>query len=201
VTLTNRSATPLVVSGVSIVGPDAGNFRASFDGCRHRALAPQHSCIVQVEFTPSAAGLRSAKLTFRGDHERASRAITLTGIGSGAARLAVALSAIHHAVTSGTALAYTVSVTDRGPGVARDVVVTDPIPVGARFTNISENGWSCTTPAPGDRGIVICKLSALAIGHSRSFSLTVTRRQGWRSDVTDSARVGSQTAVSATAAN
>ena len=65
-------------------------------------------------------------------------------------------------VVAGTNLTYTINVTNGGPDVATNVVVTDSLPANTTFQSISAPGWSCMTPAVGATGP--CSAQGLA-GH------------------------------------
>ncbi|MGE3621924.1 MAG: choice-of-anchor D domain-containing protein [Acidimicrobiia bacterium] len=60
-------AGPLTVAAVGVVGPNAGDFAVTADGCTGAALAPGATCTVTVRFTPLAPpppGPRQAALRF-----------------------------------------------------------------------------------------------------------------------------------------
>ena len=67
-------------------------------------------------------------------------------------------------VVAGTNLTYTINVTNGGPDVAANVVVTDSLPAQTTFQSISAPGWSCTSPAVGANGTVQCTRGSLAVG-------------------------------------
>ncbi len=66
-------------------------------------------------------------------------------------------------VNGGAAFSYTLTVTNNGPGAAFGVVVTDPMPAGIVFQNVSvvnSNvgglGLTCSGPPVGTNGVVSC---------------------------------------------
>lgn len=67
----------------------------------------------------------------------------------------------------GDALTYTLKVTNHGPGTAKDVTVTDPIPPGVTFQ-------SATAPCTYGGGIVTCSLGDLPKDATRTITITVT---------------------------
>jgi hypothetical protein len=77
VTLTNLSANPVTVSGVT---SDSAEFAQTGTTCG-AALAQDESCTVDVMFTPSAAGVRTAALTVKDDATTLPLTIPVTGTG------------------------------------------------------------------------------------------------------------------------
>jgi uncharacterized repeat protein (TIGR01451 family) len=67
-------------------------------------------------------------------------------------------------------LTYTLTVTNAGPNLAQNVVVTYTPPVGASFTNASETGWICNLT----NGTVTCSLQQdLDIGVASPITIVV----------------------------
>lgn len=66
-------------------------------------------------------------------------------------------------VVAGTNLTYTINVTNGGPDVAGNVVVTDNLPAQTTFQSLAAPGWSCTSPAVGANGTVQCTRGSLAV--------------------------------------
>lgn len=62
VDITNISFTPTSIVRVEIGGEHQADFAVLTQSCRNRALNPDASCAVEVEFRPKAAGYRSALL-------------------------------------------------------------------------------------------------------------------------------------------
>jgi hypothetical protein len=78
---------PVVNSGTSISGTDAGDFTipAGDDLCAGRTLAPQGTCWIGVQFTAAASGSRSATLAFGASNlAEAPATVALTGTGTDA---------------------------------------------------------------------------------------------------------------------
>ena len=74
---------------------------------------------------------------------------------------------------AGTALVYTITVSNKGPDDASSAVMDDPLPAGTTFQSVSAPaGWSCTTPAVGANGTVSCSAATFAVG-SAVFTVTV----------------------------
>jgi hypothetical protein len=79
VTLTNLSSTTLVLQGEKFVGANREDF-AQTNNCT-QFLAPNSSCTVNVTFTPSAAGSRSAKMTPTSTTTYSPNPVSLSGTG------------------------------------------------------------------------------------------------------------------------
>ena len=62
VAITNIGFAATRVSGLAIGGDDPDDFRIVEESCTGRALNPDASCFVEVEFSPTSAGYRSALL-------------------------------------------------------------------------------------------------------------------------------------------
>ncbi len=77
-----------------------------------------------------------------------------------------------------TDISYTVTVTNLGdsgsPGAddATTVRMSDPLPPGTTFKSLSSpGGWSCSTPAVGDGGTVLCTIDTLPAGSAQVFQI------------------------------
>jgi uncharacterized repeat protein (TIGR01451 family) len=78
-------------------------------------------------------------------------------------------------VTPGSALQYTIVVTNHGPSDASSVTMTDVLPAPLRFTSIiAPAGWSCTTPAVGANGTITCSPASMIAADVETFTLNVT---------------------------
>jgi uncharacterized repeat protein (TIGR01451 family) len=75
----------------------------------------------------------------------------------------------------GSALQYTIIVSNNGPSDAASVTMTDVLPAALRFTSIvAPGGWSYTTPGPNTNGTVTCSLASMTVGSGATFTLNVT---------------------------
>lgn len=73
---------PLNITGITITGTNASDFKIATNGCGN-SLAPLASCSITLTFTPSAQGARSATLTVsdNGGSGTGTDSVTLTGTG------------------------------------------------------------------------------------------------------------------------
>lgn len=84
VTISNSGAVTLVVSGITIIGTDPGQFAVAPGNCPNLTptITAGGSCTVSVTFSPTSVGDKNASLLIAGsDPVNPSLAITLTGTG------------------------------------------------------------------------------------------------------------------------
>ena len=86
------------------------------------------------------------------------------------ADLVVSQSFAPNPVVVGYPLTNTVAVTNTGPGVAIDVVLTDLLPTNAAFVSAAATAGSCTT----NNGLLTCALGNLGLNAGASLSLILT---------------------------
>lgn len=104
-----------------------------------------------------------------------------------------------HQAAAGTNITYTVSVINRGPDDAQNVVLTDGVPANTTFvseTQISGPAASCTNPSAGSAtGATVCTIGTLAAGASTVFSITYNINSGAaeETEITNTATVTSST--------
>jgi len=105
VTLTNTGRLPLVITLIQITGTNSSDF-AQTNTCP--ASLPQNdSCDINVTFTPTAGGNRSAQLQATDNAPGSQQSIVLTGTGSD---FSLAASPAQTTVTPGQAANYTLTV-------------------------------------------------------------------------------------------
>jgi len=73
-------------------------------------------------------------------------------------------------VTAGTQMQYTITITNGGPSVAHDVVVSDTLPAGVSFVSVTPSVGTCTNGQPTARD-VHCGLGNLASGASVTITI------------------------------
>ena len=82
-TVTNASGgEPMFVSGVTVVGKDAGDFDVVSENCSAAPIAFQATCKVKVTFKPSVKGSRSARLEVSYNGGSSPLKIPLAGTGT-----------------------------------------------------------------------------------------------------------------------
>lgn len=120
ITVTNTGVVDLVfpADAVTLGGLDPGEFAIDEDRCSDQSLAPTQSCVMDVTFTPTSAGAKSATLDFTDNADDSPQSVALTGAG---VQSAVGLSAT--GLTFGEQLigtgsgAQTLTVTNTGTAV------------------------------------------------------------------------------------
>jgi uncharacterized repeat protein (TIGR01451 family) len=94
-------------------------------------------------------------------------------------------------VTSGSNLTYTIVATNSGPDTASSVRVTDKTPTGTTFVSTSTSVGSCTAPAVGGTGTVLCKVTSLAKAAKVTVTLVVKVTGSSGSTINDTVTVSS----------
>jgi hypothetical protein len=77
----NTGGRPLAVTAATLGGPNAADFHATNDGCSGTSVAPGDSCTIDVQFTPSANGARTATITLDDNAPDGPQVVNLTGTG------------------------------------------------------------------------------------------------------------------------
>lgn len=77
--LFNAGWGPLAVSGATVAGAQAADFRVQVDGCAGKVLYRGEACTVTLGFTPSARGTRTATLRVADGFTGSPRTARLTG--------------------------------------------------------------------------------------------------------------------------
>jgi len=76
-------------------------------------------------------------------------------------------------VRRGSDLTYTIVATNSGPDTATAVSVTDATPKYTTFVSASSTAGTCTTPAVGDTGKIVCRAASLLNGSAYTVTITV----------------------------
>jgi len=88
VTYQKINAGSVTVNSMSIAGSDPADFTISSQTCVGKTLTPNNnSCLINIEFTPQAVGLRTAQLVINDDATGSPRVVPLSGTGTPAAPL------------------------------------------------------------------------------------------------------------------
>jgi uncharacterized repeat protein (TIGR01451 family) len=171
ITLTNGGSAPLIFYGLAISA--ASDFRYGASCGSNQSLAVGASCTIDIRFTPTVPGIRSATLYVFHNAPGNQHAIALTGNGVPSADLALSLGADQNPVRSATNLTYLITIQNAGPTAASGVVVGEPLPAGTTFVSATPSQGSCITPAPGAIGTMTCNLGGMANGASATVKLVV----------------------------
>jgi fibronectin type 3 domain-containing protein len=81
VTLTNSGSQSLTISNIAVTGTNAGDFSQT-NNCP-ASLAPLVNCTINITFTPTTTGTRSAAVTITDNAPTSPQSISLTGTGTG----------------------------------------------------------------------------------------------------------------------
>ena len=177
VTIQNLGDVSLSLSNISLSGTDAARFAISSNNCG-ASLSAGASCTVQLTFTPTAAGNRSALLVItNNDSDESTVNVALSGATPGGGgtndqyNLAVTKRASVSTATVGTPFTYTITVLNKGTIAASNVVMTDQLPAGVTYNSATPTGGgNCTQSS----GTVTCTWASLAGGASATVTISVT---------------------------
>lgn len=188
VAVSNSGTTDLIISAVNFGGANPGDFAYSAPALPI-TVTPGASASFGVTFAPTAAGSRSATLTFATNDNRHTLSVALSGSGLAPADNAISLSASPSPVRSGSQLTYTIVVINTGPGAASGIQVTDTLPGGTTFAKVTTTAGSCSAPSVGGTGTLTCSISGLASGASVTITLVVGVKAPNGSALSDTASV------------
>lgn len=80
-----------------------------------------------------------------------------------------------------TQIQYAITVTNNGPALAENTIMTDALKAGTAFAALQTptgGGWTCTTPAVGASGTISCSGGDRASGDVSVFTLTLNVNAG-----------------------
>ena len=142
VTVTNTGTAALHVSIVALAGTNSGDFIISADTCTGASVAVNATCAVSVTFTPSAAGARSATLTFTDDAGGSPQTVALSGTGT-AAGISFNTTSLNYGNqgTGSTSAAQSVTVTNNGTASLHVTTVTL---TGTNAGDFAKSADTCT---------------------------------------------------------
>ena len=173
VVVQNTGRAPLSIQSVTIAGANAGDFILAADGCAGTDLQPGDICTLNVGFTPTAPGPRSAVLTIIDNAPGSPHLVPLSGEGT-AATVSVSPSSISFGqqlvgTTSDAEQSISLSNTGSAPLTIYSVNLT-----GAHagdFALLTDIGGY--TLAPGQSGTLTVRFKPTAAG-ARSATLTIS---------------------------
>lgn len=188
VTLTNKGPDPMVVSSLSIVGANPGDFSVT-PLAQPVTLGVNSSMTVAVRFTPSAAGSRSATLRFVDSGFQSPHLVSLSGNGY-TPPLPADLAVSQTVLRADNRLTYTIVIRNSGPGPATNVTFRDVVPVETRFVKIdAPECYSDIRQGPG-----VCTYRSLESGGQKTITLVVDVTSADVIQVVNTASVSSATA-------
>ncbi|MGH9494378.1 MAG: C25 family cysteine peptidase, partial [Candidatus Sulfotelmatobacter sp.] len=172
---TFTEATPANTTFVSIT-PPAGWVCAGFPGspCTATTVAAGASGTFSVIYKVTAgtaagtvitdtATVNATNQSFGANSATATDVVALAT----QADLALSTTATPSTVLSGNDITYTQTVANNGPAAAVGATFTEATPANTTFASYSAPaGWTCTTPAAGGTGTIICTNPSLASGAS-----------------------------------
>lgn len=82
VTMRNTGNADLVITSATLTGINPTEFTESDDGCTGATLAPTQTCTVDVAFTPSSTGAKTAQLRFTDNAPNSPHLVGLSGTGT-----------------------------------------------------------------------------------------------------------------------
>jgi len=175
VTISNpkKSSASITIASFSLGGKDSGDFAVQDPhNCKDSAVTPDSSCIVEVTFTPTALGARSATFTATDSTGESTKAITVKGKGiAGALEIGVKEISFGR-VQVGTPVTMQVPLTNAN-SVA--LAISTIVAKGTGFTQTN----NCGATLPGDDSmctvsVTFAPTSGKAKGTSVSGSLVLT---------------------------
>ncbi len=173
---------PLRLTGASTQGAQSADFLIDGDGCAAAVLAPAAACTVNVRFTPSAAGERSALLTVADSDGHPAATVALRGTGSAPPKLvrpatlpvlAPSVVAFGQRLRGTVGPPLTVTVTNRGDAPERLAGVA--VDGGRRAFQLDAGNCADATLAPGGSCQVALRFAPPTAGpYSDVFAVTVS---------------------------
>jgi len=135
----NRGSNSYTINSFALSGANPGDFSDTSDGCTGTTLTANTSCSIYYNFTPGAAGTRTATLTETDTAPGSPRAITLTGTGASTGKIAFLPStlAFGQGVVGVGSPETIVGVTNTGTLAANVTSVTSTVP--ADFVVVDDN--------------------------------------------------------------
>ncbi len=198
-TIYNAGDAPLAISDLSITGSAASDFTQGASTCSS-PVQPGQSCAASVSFIPTRPGNRSATFTITDNADNSPQTITLNGYGVAYADVGMSMGTSTFFPKTGSNLTYTVTIQNHGPDSAYDVTLTDALPAGESFVQVQIPQGTCTTPALGQTGTLVCSLGTVPSGGVLTLNLTVKITAPGHSVVSNTASI-STSAIDQVSAN
>jgi len=90
-------------------------------------------------------------------------------------------------------LTYTITTNNNGPSDALTVTVSDTLPANTTFVSINPSIYSCTTPAVGSTGAVVCTRASIAAITTQVITLVVHTSSSLAGTISNTATISSAT--------
>ena len=168
VSVTNMGKADLVLSRVSATG----DFEAT-SACTGIAIAPGQSCVLQVEFLPTAAGMRGGLLTVYGNVQGGQATVALSGVATPAATVVLNPIVLPFPTTtvSGSSAAEDITISNTGTTTA-----TIGTPAASGDFTITAN--TCGASLAASTGCTVAILFTPRSSGPRSGLFTITTSAG-----------------------
>jgi FG-GAP-like repeat/Cep192 domain 4/HYDIN/CFA65/VesB-like, Ig-like domain len=172
VTLTNTGNATLNISSIAVTGTNSGDYTLAPAGTCGETLAVEDMCTINVTFTPSAAGTRSASVTITDDAPNSPQAITLSGQGllEPTADLSASTLTYSAAVVGSTSASQSVTLTNNG---GLPLTITSIILGGTNGGDFASTN-TCTSPIAPTAGCTINVTFTPTAGGARGATVTIT---------------------------
>ena len=168
VTVTNVGAASLVLSSIAA----AGDFEAASE-CLNSGIVPGASCVVQVQFLPTATGARTGQLTIYGNVQGGQATVALSGTATPAATVVLNPIVLPFPTTSVGASSYTQNITVSNTAGA---VATIGTPAVSGDFALTAN--TCGSSLPSSTGCTVAILFSPRAAGTRSGLFTISTSAG-----------------------
>ena len=172
-TITNSGTANLNISTVTLAGANAADFAKTADTCTGSTVAPNGTCAINVKFTPSALGTRSAQLNIADNASDSPQVVSMSGVGDApAACISSPILTFSDQNLGTTSTPQPVTVTNTG---TVDLSISTVTLGGTNAGDFAKSSDKCTgaTLTPNSACTVNVTFKPLAAG-TRSASLTFT---------------------------
>jgi hypothetical protein len=172
-TVTNTGTANLIISAVTIGGTNASDFAKGGDTCTGATVTPSGVCTVNVTFTPSAPGSRSASLNFTDNASNSPQVVTLSGTGTvPLASLSAPGLGFGNQIVGATSAAQTETITNTGTA---NLIISAVAVGGANASDFAKSADDCrgATLTPNGTCAVSVTFTPSATG-SRTATLSIS---------------------------
>lgn len=185
-TLTNNGNIGLSVSGISLSGPNAGDFKLS-STCAS-ILAIGSNCKVSVTFSPTGLGSRTAVLIFADTAPDSPQVVTVSGTGLGTPQIGFMPGILNFGIQKkGSASTQSISITNSGTA-ALPVAGISVTGTNAPAFVITSNTCGGTIPAQQSCSLTVLFSPLLAGTQSAAISISSSMGAGWNLPLTGTVR-------------